>query len=53
MQNDLPKGFRAGAAAASFKKAGRDDLGIIVSDTSAVLALRTLIRLDRDGEKIR
>ena len=38
MQNDLPKGFRAGAAAASFKKAGRDDLGIIVSDTSAVLA---------------
>ena len=38
MQNDLPKGFRAGAAAASFKKAGRDDLGIIVSDTTAVLA---------------
>lgn len=38
MQDDLPKGFRAGAAAASFKKAGRDDLGIIVSDTTAVLA---------------
>jgi len=38
MQDDLPKGFRAGAAAASFKKPGRDDLGIIVSDTTAVLA---------------
>ena len=38
MQDDLPKGFRAGAAAANFKKAGRDDLGIIVSDTTAVLA---------------
>ena len=38
MQDDLPKGFRAGAAAACFKKAGRDDLGIIVSDTTAVLA---------------
>ena len=38
MQNDLPKGFRAGAAAAGFKKAGRDDLGLIVSDTPAVLA---------------
>lgn len=38
MQNDLPKGFRAGAAAANFKKAGRDDLGLIVSDTPAVLA---------------
>lgn len=38
MQDDLPNGFRAGAAAANFKKAGRDDLGIIVSDTTAVLA---------------
>jgi len=38
MQDDLPKGFRAGAAAANFKKAGRDDLGIIVSDSTAVLA---------------
>ena len=38
MQDDLPKGFRAGAAGANFKKAGRDDLGIIVSDTTAVLA---------------
>ena len=38
MQNDLPKGFRAGAVAANFKKAGRDDLGLIVSNTPAVLA---------------
>ena len=38
MQDDLPKGFRVGAAGANFKKAGRDDLGIIVSDTTAVLA---------------
>ena len=38
MNSDLPKGFRAGAAAAGFKKPGRDDLGLIVSDRPAVLA---------------
>ena len=38
MIDDLPKGFKAGAAAASFKKAGRDDLGLIVSDRPCVLA---------------
>ena len=38
MIDDLPRGFRAGAAAAGFKKAGRDDLGLIVSDTDCVLA---------------
>lgn len=38
MTNDLPKGFRAGAAAANFKKAGRDDLGLIVSDRPCMLA---------------
>ena len=37
-RNDLPLGFSAGAAAAGFKKAGRDDLGLIVSDRPAVLA---------------
>ncbi|MBQ9452413.1 MAG: bifunctional glutamate N-acetyltransferase/amino-acid acetyltransferase ArgJ [Desulfovibrio sp.] len=38
MFDDLPKGFRAGAAEAGFKKLGRDDLGLIVSDCPAVLA---------------
>lgn len=38
MIDDLPKGFKAGAAAANFKKAGRDDLGLIVSDRPCVLA---------------
>ncbi len=38
MNNDLPKGFRAGAAAANFRKPGRDDLGLIVSDRPCVLA---------------
>lgn len=38
MSNDLPKGFRAGAAAANFRKPGRDDLGLIVSDQDCVLA---------------
>ena len=38
MRNDLPKGFSAGTAQASFKKAGRDDLAILVSDTPCVLA---------------
>ncbi|MEE0814285.1 MAG: bifunctional glutamate N-acetyltransferase/amino-acid acetyltransferase ArgJ [Desulfovibrio fairfieldensis] len=36
--DDLPKGFKAGAAAANFKKAGRDDLGLIISDRPCVLA---------------
>lgn len=35
---DLPKGFSAGAAQAAFKKAGRDDLGLIYSDRPCVLA---------------
>lgn len=38
MIDDLPRGFKAGAAAAAFKKAGRDDLGLIVSETDCVLA---------------
>lgn len=38
MIDDLPKGFKAGAAAANFKKEGRDDLGLIVSDRPCVLA---------------
>lgn len=38
MIDDLPKGFKAGAAAANFKKAGRDDLGLIVSGRPCVLA---------------
>ena len=38
MKNDLPLGFRAGAAAAGFKAQGRDDLGLIVSDRDCVLA---------------
>ncbi len=38
MIDDLPTGFKAGAAAANFKKAGRDDLGLIVSDRPCVLA---------------
>ncbi|WP_303174371.1 bifunctional glutamate N-acetyltransferase/amino-acid acetyltransferase ArgJ [uncultured Desulfovibrio sp.] len=36
--DDLPTGFKAGTAAANFKKAGRDDLGLIVSDRPCVLA---------------
>ena len=35
---DLPLGFVAGAAQAGFKKEGRDDLGLIVSDRDAVCA---------------
>ncbi|MDR3357881.1 MAG: bifunctional glutamate N-acetyltransferase/amino-acid acetyltransferase ArgJ [Desulfovibrio sp.] len=35
---DLPKGFRAGAAAANFKKAGRDDLGLVVSEFPCAVA---------------
>ena len=38
MIDDLPRGFKAGAAAANFKKAGRDDLGLIISDRPCVLA---------------
>ncbi|MBQ7738864.1 MAG: bifunctional glutamate N-acetyltransferase/amino-acid acetyltransferase ArgJ [Desulfovibrionaceae bacterium] len=38
MRDDLPKGFRAGSAAAGFKQAGRQDLGLIVSDEPCVLA---------------
>lgn len=38
MIDDLPKGFKAGTAAACFKKPGRDDMGIIVSDRPCVLA---------------
>lgn len=38
MIDDLPKGFSAGAAEACFRKAGRDDLGLIVSDRPCVLA---------------
>lgn len=38
MRDDLPRGFRAGAAAAGFRKPGRDDLGLIVSDRPAALA---------------
>lgn len=35
---DLPLGFRAGAAAAGFKKPGRDDLGVIFSERPCRLA---------------
>ncbi len=35
---DLPRGFSVGTAAAGFRKAGRDDLGLIVSDRPAVSA---------------
>lgn len=38
MRDDLPKGFTAGAVRAAFKKAGRDDLGIIYSDKPCKLA---------------
>ncbi|MDR1776920.1 MAG: bifunctional glutamate N-acetyltransferase/amino-acid acetyltransferase ArgJ [Desulfovibrio sp.] len=38
MNDDLPKGFRAGTAQANFKKAGRDDLGLLVSDSPCVLS---------------
>lgn len=37
MIDDLPKGFKAGATGASFKKAGRDDLGLLFSDRPCVL----------------
>ena len=36
--SDLPRGFKAGTAAAGFKAQGRDDLGIILSDRDAVVA---------------
>jgi glutamate N-acetyltransferase/amino-acid N-acetyltransferase len=38
MADDLPKGYRAGATAANFKKAGRDDLGLVVSEFPCVVA---------------
>ena len=38
MKNDLPQGFRVGVAAAGFKKPGRNDIGLIVSDRPAVMA---------------
>ncbi|MDR2054847.1 MAG: bifunctional glutamate N-acetyltransferase/amino-acid acetyltransferase ArgJ [Desulfovibrio sp.] len=38
MADDLPKGFRAGAAAANFKKAGRDDLGLVVSEFPCIVS---------------
>ena len=38
MKSDLPQGFRAGAEAAGFKKPGRNDIGLIVSDRPAVMA---------------
>lgn len=34
----LPQGFRIGTAAAGFRKPGRDDVGLIVSDAPATLA---------------
>ena len=36
--NDLPRGYRVGTAAAGFKKTGRDDLGVILSEVPAVCA---------------
>ena len=38
MIDDLPKGFLVGAEACAFKKPGRDDLGLILSDRPCVLA---------------
>lgn len=38
MRDDLPKGFSAGTAQASFKKPDRDDLGLLVSENPCVLA---------------
>lgn len=38
MRDDLPLGFKAGAAQAFFKKKDRDDLGIIFSSMPCVLA---------------
>lgn len=38
MRNDLPAGFSAGTAQAGFKKSGRDDLAIILSETPCALA---------------
>lgn len=34
----LPQGFRIGSAAAGFRKPGRDDVGLIISDVPAELA---------------
>ena len=38
MRDDLPKGFRLGSAEAAFKKEGRPDLGLILSEAPCVLA---------------
>lgn len=38
MKDDLPRGFRAATTGAAFKKEGRDDLGLILSDFPCVLA---------------
>lgn len=38
MKDDLPKGFKAAACAAGFKKWSRDDLGLIYSEYPCVLA---------------
>lgn len=38
MNTDLPRGFRAGTAAAGFKAPGRMDVGLIVSDRPAAMA---------------
>lgn len=38
MNTDLPRGFRAGTAAAGFKAPGRTDVGLIVSDRTAAMA---------------
>jgi glutamate N-acetyltransferase/amino-acid N-acetyltransferase len=38
VERDLPAGFRAAAAEAHFRKPGRNDLGLIVSDRPAALA---------------
>ncbi len=38
MNDNLPKGFRLSAAGAGFRKAGRDDLGFVLSEVPAVTA---------------
>ncbi|MCR4667404.1 MAG: bifunctional glutamate N-acetyltransferase/amino-acid acetyltransferase ArgJ [Desulfovibrio sp.] len=38
MRDDLPKGFRASSAPAAFRKEGRNDLGLIVSDAPCVFS---------------
>ena len=38
MRDDLPKGFAAGTAQAAFRKPGRPDLGLLVSEKPCVLA---------------